>query len=36
VSGEKSRDKRVRVGGITQADLESRVAALADRSPSRP
>jgi uncharacterized protein (TIGR00251 family) len=36
VSGEKSRDKRVRIGGMTPADLKSRVAVLADRSPSRP
>jgi uncharacterized protein YggU (UPF0235/DUF167 family) len=30
VSGEKSRDKRVRIGGMTPADLASRIAALAD------
>ena len=36
VSGEKSRDKRIKVEGLTQAELERRLAAAADRPASRP
>jgi uncharacterized protein len=35
VSGEKSRDKRVRIDGMSPADVDSRITAISDGSTSR-
>jgi uncharacterized protein (TIGR00251 family) len=34
VSGEKSRDKRIRIEGLTQAELDRRLSQFTDRPPS--